>query len=181
MNNIIVETERLQIRRFCSDDWRDLHEYLSQPETVKYEPYEPFSIEEAKREAQRRSADENFYAVCLKESGKLIGNVYLAKRDFDAAEIGFVFNSDFRRKGYAAEAAKALIDQLLINDDIHRIYAECNPENERSWKLLERLGFRREAHLRRNIFFKRDSEGKPIWQDTYIYGILAEDLQRWQE
>jgi RimJ/RimL family protein N-acetyltransferase len=90
MYNTQLETERLTIRAFRPDDWRDLHEYLSQPETVRYEPYEPFSLDEAKREAERRANDENFYAVCLKESVKLIGNIYLAERDFDAAEIGFV-------------------------------------------------------------------------------------------
>jgi RimJ/RimL family protein N-acetyltransferase len=173
VNHTQLETERLTIRGFHADDWRDLYEYLSQPETVQYEPYEPFSPDEAKREAERRANDENFYAVCLKESAKLIGNIYLAKRDFDAAEIGFVFNSKFGRKGYATEAATALIDRLFAENKAHRVFAECNPENERSWKLLERLRFRRERYLRQNIFFKRNADGSPIWQDTYIYGVLA--------
>jgi RimJ/RimL family protein N-acetyltransferase len=50
-----LETERLIIRRFRPNDWRDLYEYLSQPETVKYEPYEPFLPDQAKQEAQYRS------------------------------------------------------------------------------------------------------------------------------
>jgi RimJ/RimL family protein N-acetyltransferase len=173
MNNTQLETERLTIRGFRSDDWRDLHEYLSQPETVRYEPYEPFSLDEAKREAKHRADDKNFYAVCLKECTKLIGNIYLAKRDFDAAEIGFVFNSKFWRKGYATEAATALIDNLFVENRTHRVFAECNPENERSWKLLERLCFRREGHLKQNLYFKKNADGNPLWQDTYIYGILA--------
>jgi RimJ/RimL family protein N-acetyltransferase len=166
------ETMRLAIRRFRPDDWQDLYEYLSQPKTVYYEPYEPFSQEQAKQEAVRRSADESFYAVCLKESGKVIGNIYLAKRDFDAWEIGFVFNAKFQGKGYAAEAAAALLDKLFSRPGAHRVFAECNPENERSWKLLERLRFRREGHVRQNIYFKRDAENNPLWQDTYMYGIL---------
>jgi RimJ/RimL family protein N-acetyltransferase len=167
-----VTTQRLIIRRFRPDDWQDLYEYLSQPETVKYEPYEPFLPGQARQEAQYRSTDGNFHAVCLKETGKVIGNIYLAGRDFDAWEIGFVFNSNFRCKGYAAEAAKALLDRLFSGTSAHRVFAECNPENEKSWKLLERLHFRREGHFLRNIFFKRDSGGNPIWQDTYVYGIL---------
>ena len=168
-----LETERLIIRRFTPDDWQDLYEYLSQPETVKYEPYEPFSLDEAKQESKRRSADKNFYAVVLKENKKVIGNIYLSKQDFDIWETGFVFNSYFGRNGYATEAAKAGIDKAFTEYKAHRIFAECNPQNERSWKLLERLHFRREWHLSQNIFFKRDAKGNPIWQDTYIYGILA--------
>jgi RimJ/RimL family protein N-acetyltransferase/uncharacterized glyoxalase superfamily protein PhnB len=172
------ETARLVIRRFRPDDWRDLYEYLSQPETVYYEPYDPFSPEQAKQEAVRRSTDENFYAVCLKESGKVIGNIYFAKQEFDTWEIGFVFNATFLGKGYATEAANALIDKAFADCGAHRIFARCNPENERPWKLLERLRFRREGHLTRNIFFKRDSAGNPLWQDTYMYGILDSEWKK---
>lgn len=51
----------------------------------------------------------------------------------------------------------------------------CNPLNKPSWKLLERLGFRREGHLRQNIFFKRDNKGQPVWQDTFEYAIITDD------
>ena len=54
----------------------------------------------------------------------------------------------------------------------------CNPRNEASWKLLERLGFRREGTLIRNIWFFQDEEGKPLWQDTYEYGMLKEEWRR---
>jgi RimJ/RimL family protein N-acetyltransferase len=175
---MMLETERLIIRGFRPDDWEDLYEYLSQPETVKFEPYEPFLPGQAKQEAQYRSTGKNFYAVCLKESGKVIGNIHLAKRDFDAWEIGFVFNSKFRGKGYAAEAAKALIDKTFAECGAHRVFADCNPENERSWKLLERLRFRREGHLLKNIHFKRDAENNPLWQDTYMYGILNTEWRK---
>ena len=55
---------------------------------------------------------------------------------------------------------------------VHRIYAECDPENENSWRLLERLGFSREAHLRQNVYFWKDTDGNPIWKDTYVYARL---------
>ena len=54
----------------------------------------------------------------------------------------------------------------------------CNPENTPSWRLMERLGMRREGHLRKNIWFFRDENGRPIWQDTYEYAILREE---WEE
>ena len=47
-----------------------------------------------------------------------------------------------------------------------------DPCNAASWRLLERLGFTREAHFRQDVFFRRDAADKPIWKDTYVYGLL---------
>jgi len=111
----MAETKRLMIRRFRPKDGADLYDYLSREEVVRFEPYEMFSREEADREAARRAGDETFWAVCLRESGKLIGNIYLAKQEFDTWELGYVFNSDFWGKGYAYEAAKAFMNSVFIN------------------------------------------------------------------
>ena len=167
-----METERLVIRKFCPDDWKDLYEYLSQRETVKYEPYDVFTEEESKQEASRRSEDDAFWAVCLASSGKLIGNIYLAEQDFRTWALGYVFNNDFLGHGYATEAARTLIDYAFDKKHAHRIVGMCNPLNERSWKLMERLGMRREGVLLQNVHFKTDEQGFPIWQDTYEYAVL---------
>jgi len=168
-----METGRLLLRKFTPHDWRDLHEYLSQEAVVKYEPYEVFTEDASKKEAARRAENNSFWAVCLKDNGKVIGNIYLAKQEFDTWELGYVFNADYQGMGYATEAAKAVIDAAFKNENARRIIAMCNPLNQPSWKLLERLGMRREGHLLQNIYFKKDSNGCPIWQDTYEYGILA--------
>ncbi len=173
LNNII--TDRLIIRKFNKTDWEDLYEYLSNEIVVKYEPYNIYSEIEAKKEAIERSESEFFYAVCLKETGKLIGNLYLAKGDFDTLEIGYVFNLKYWGKGYATESAKALIDIAFSQLGARRIVAMCNPLNEHSWKLLERLGMRREGTLIKNIYFKKDINGHPLWADTYEYGILKSE------
>ena len=55
----------------------------------------------------------------------MIGNVYLGKREFDALEMGYVFNQDYWGKGYAKESCKALIEQAF-SGAIHRIFAECD-------------------------------------------------------
>jgi RimJ/RimL family protein N-acetyltransferase len=170
-----VETERLLIRRFSLDDWRDLFEYLSQEDVVKFEPYDVFTEEASKQEAGRRAGDNNFWAVCLKNNSKLIGNVYLSKQDFNTWELGYVFNKNYHGTGYATEAAKALVDDIFRNQNARRVVAMCNPLNESSWKLLERLGFRREGHLHQNIYFKKDKAGNPLWIDTYEYGLLADE------
>ena len=168
-----METKHLLIRRFTPDDWQDLFEYLSQEAVVKYEPYEVFTKEASKQEAVRRSGDNDFWAVCLKDSGKLIGNIYLSKKEFDTWELGYVINAEYQGMGYATEASLTIVDDVFRNHNAHRVIAMCNPLNESSWKLLERLGMRREGHLRQNIYFETDSAGFPIWQDTYEYGILA--------
>ncbi|HOP11427.1 MAG TPA: GNAT family protein [Oscillospiraceae bacterium] len=175
-----METQRLIIRRFRPEDGADLFDYLSREEVVRFEPYGVVSREQAERAAARRAEDETFWAVCKKEKdgGKLIGNIYMAKQEFDTWELGYVFNSDFWGKGYAYETAKALMNSVFINQGAHRIIAKCNPKNERSWKLLERLGMRREGYLRQCVWFKKDQNGNPLWQDTYEYGILAEEWER---
>lgn len=171
----MIETKRLLIRRFNKDDWRDLYEYLSDERVIKHEPYHVFTEEGCRLEAVNRSNNDAFWAVCLKDSAKLIGNIYLEKQEFDTWELGYVFNWNFQGKGYATEAAKALIYDIIENHNARRIVAMCNPFNESSWRLLERLGLRREGHLIQNIYFKMDEHGCPIWLDTYEYGILSSD------
>lgn len=172
---IIAESERLILRRYAKEDLQDLYEYLSDREVVKYEPYKPMTFEEAAENLEWRISTEEMIAVELKDSHKMIGNVYLGKRDFEALEIGFVFNRNYWGKGYAAESCRALIGQAF-SKGVHRIYAECDPDNESSWKLLEALGFRREAHLRKNVYFWKNETGKPIWKDTYVYARLNENI-----
>lgn len=173
-----METERLLIRRFSPNDWPGLYEYLSQEDVVKFEPYEVYTEEASKEEATRRAGDNNFWAVCLKSNGKLIGNIYLCKQDFDTWELGYVFNSNFQGKGYATESAKALVDDIFSNQNGRRVVAMCNPLNVQSWNLLERLGLRREGHLLQNIYFKKDNAGNPIWSDTYEYAILSDEWKK---
>ncbi len=170
-----LETERLTIRFFEESDYNDLYEYLSDEETIRFEPYEVFSLEQCIQEAKQRAENHEFYAVCQRDTGKVIGNLYLGKRDFEAYELGYVFNRKYWKHGYASEAAGELIRYTFENLGARRIISECNPQNEDSWKLLERLGMRCEGKLIQNIFFKRDAEGNPIWLDTFLYGILKEE------
>ncbi|KPU44309.1 ribosomal-protein-S5-alanine N-acetyltransferase [Oxobacter pfennigii] len=169
----MIETQRLIIRTFLPEDADDLYEYLSEPQVVFYEPYEVFTREECEKEALRRSTDSAFWAVCLKKDKKLIGNIYFSKQEFDTWELGYVFNIAYQGNGYAGESAIAVIDNAVKQLNARRIVAMCNPQNEKSWKLLERLRMRREGYLKQNIYFKTDINNNPIWLDTYEYGILA--------
>ena len=171
---IITETERLILRRYKKEDLQDLFEYLSDEEVVKYEPYKPLTFDETRENLAWRIGTGEMIAVELKHSHKMIGNVYLGKRDFEALEIGYVFNRNYWGHGYAAESCRALIG-LAFSNGVHRIYAQCDPDNESSWKLLEALGFWREAHFRKNVYFRRDENEKAIWKDTYVYARLNDN------
>ncbi len=83
---IIAETERLILRRYKKEDLQDLFAYLSDKEVVKYEPYKPMNLEETKDNLEWRIDTEEMIAVELKNSHKMIGNVYMGKRDFEALE-----------------------------------------------------------------------------------------------
>lgn len=170
-----IQTERLNIRKFESNDWKDLHEYFSNEEVLKFEPYKPFSEEESKREAIRRTTDFRFWAVCLRENNKLIGNIYFAEQDFDTWEIGYVFNLKYSGNGYATESCRAIMNYAFKELNARRVVAMCDPKNESSWRLLERLNMRREGHLKENIYFFKDENNSPIWKDTYEYGILEKE------
>ena len=173
----ILETERLILRRFREEDLRDLYEYLSDGEVVRFEPYRPMDMDGVRAELGRRIPSAEMIAVESKSDCKLIGNLYLGKRDCCALELGYVFNRRFWGRRYARESCAELILRAF-SEGAHRIYAECDPLNTASWRLLERLGFTREAHFRQNVFFRRDESGRPVWKDTYVHGLLNGQASR---
>ena len=167
-----IRTQRLILRPFRDSDYDDLFEFLSQLENDEFEGYPGITYENGREHLKYRIGSEEFFAVELADAGKVIGNIYCGGRDYGAKEIGYIINRDYRRRGYAGEALRAVIE-AAFRGGAHRIYAECDPRNEASWRLLEKLGLQREAHFRQNLFFFRDEAGEPIWKDTYVYAMLA--------
>jgi len=156
-----------------------MYEYLSQESVVKYEPYDPFTLEDCKQSAAGRSKNDSFFAVCLKEDNKLIGHVYFNQQqplDFLTWEIGYVFNPAYYGKGYATEACIRVMKYGFEELGAHRVMARCNPENAPSWRLMERLSMIREGHFRKPAFFRKSEDGKPIWHNAYQYSILDEEF-----
>ncbi|MBO4837719.1 MAG: GNAT family N-acetyltransferase [Clostridia bacterium] len=173
----ITETNRLILRRYRKEDLQDLYEYLSDETVVRFEPYKPMDMNEARENLDWRISTDEMIAVELKSNHKLIGNIFLGKRDCNALELGYVFNRQYWEQGYAAESCAASI-RKAFSEGVLRIYAECDPCNAASWKLLERLGFTREAHFRQSVFFWKDKDNNPIWKGTYVYSILNEQAFR---
>lgn len=174
----MINTERLYLRKFVENDSEALYDYLSNEEVHKFEPYSAFTLEEAVIEAKKRSESDLYLAVCLKENDQLIGNLYFAPDGplhLSTYSLGYVFNPKYQRMGYATEACNAILDYGFNKLGLHRVVAYCNCLNERSWKLMERLGMRREAFMLENIYFKFDEFNKPIWVNSYQYAILKKE------
>jgi ribosomal-protein-alanine N-acetyltransferase len=170
-----IETHRLIVRPFRPDDRKDLFAYLSLPEIYEFEPGEPVDSEQARVLAEDRSRGSSFWAVELRTEGRMIGHLYFQPIDppeVRTCELGYIFDPRHQRHGYATEAARALVGHAFAALGVHRVIARCAPANVASWRVLEKIGFVREGHLRRNTFFRRDGEGRPLWQDTLEYGLL---------
>jgi [ribosomal protein S5]-alanine N-acetyltransferase len=175
-----IHTERLIIRPFRATDADDLYEYLSDPQTYVYEPGESITSSLASAVAADMATSPDFWAIEVAVTGKQIGQIYLKQvepYELMTCELGYILNPRYQRQGFAAEAIAALVAYAFSERSMHRIYAHCNPENVASWKLLERIGFRREGLLRQNIFFRRDATGAPLWTDTFVYARLADESQ----
>lgn len=170
-----IETENLIIRNHIESDWEDLYDYLKLEEMYKFEPGAPISKEDAKNMIVERSNGNNFFAVVLKDTGKMIGHLYFNHanpKHFLTWELGFIFNPEYQKKGYCSEASLAIIKYAFEELKAHKVTAFCNPKNIASWKVLEKVGMEREGHFKKRGFFRKDNNGNPIWHDCYAYGTL---------
>jgi RimJ/RimL family protein N-acetyltransferase len=111
-------------------------------------------------------------AIELKDSGEMIGDVgiFVFRHDKRQARIGFTIVPKHWRKGFALEATLRLLAYLFDKCDFHRVAADCDPLNVGSWKLLEKAGFRREAH-----HISSYPMGDNHWTDEYVYAMLASE------
>ena len=172
-----IETERLLLRPFVTRDLDVLHRLQSLPEVVRYLLWGPRSHAEVaavleERIRQTRIAaegDKLILAVTLREGSALIGDVNLQwlSAEHRQGEIGFVLLPEYHCKGYGREAAMVLLALGFGELGLHRIIGRSDARNAASARLMERLGMRREAHLRENEIFKGE------WADECIYAILA--------
>lgn len=172
----MITTPRLQIRPFLEQDGEALYAYLSDPAVYRFEPGAPVTREQARELARERSRGSDFWAVALRDTGALVGHLYFKQTnppEFMTWELGYIFNPAHQNRGYATESARALVRHGFAHWGIHRVIAHCSPENVASWRVLEKIGMRREGLLRQNVFFRRHNSGEPVWLDSYAYAMLA--------
>lgn len=173
-----MKTERLLLQRFSPDDWQALFAYLSRQDTAEEQLFGVIQDESGRQGAEGRLDSGDFWTVSLKDTGKVIGYLHLVRHAFDTWELGYLLQREFWGKGYATEAAEAMLSDVFSHQNAQCVTALCDPLNAASWKLLERLGMRRKGHLVKNIWFGRDENGSPIWQDVYEYRIQKEEWER---
>ena len=172
-----IHTPRLVLRRFREQDAADLFDYLHEPTASCFLSLAVADIEAARAEARRRSTDGEHVAVCLKDSGRLIGDLFAVQED-DTFAVGWNFNQRFGGAGYALEAAAALFAHLFRARAARRLYAYVEDHNGASRRLCEKLGMRAEGLFLEFISFKNDTQGMPIYENTMQFAILRKEWLR---
>lgn len=167
-----ITTERLAIRPIEYEDWPAILEYMSDEEVTRWLPEGRLTSVEAQKFAAENSAnDAHALAIIETASRRFIGHmVYHPVQAFRTHEIGWVLRADAQGRGYASEAASALLRHAFVTLDCHRVIATCQPENIASWKVMEKLRMRREGLLLQCIF-----RGGETWWDEYVYAILKKE------
>lgn len=192
----MIETERLVLRPFRESDAADVLEYLRKPTPNCFAGLKLDSLDEAKTEMLKRSADTEYcFAITLRESGKVIGEIDATPSTYeppmlysqdkshyvrqpDTLSSSWMLNAAYQGKGCAYEAAYAFFDYLFIQKGIRRIFAYTEDYNVRSQRLCEKLGMRREGLFQEFVSFVTDSEGNPVYENTLQYAILKKE---WME
>jgi RimJ/RimL family protein N-acetyltransferase len=169
-------TERLLLRPFATSDFDALLAIQSRADVARYLYWDPRTsaeVREALAVKIRATAivsegDNLSLAAELRSTGELIGdcNVHWTSAEHRQGEIGFVFHPDHHGRGYATEAAEALLALAFDELRLHRVIGRLEERNTASARVLERLGMRKEAHLVENEHVKGE------WQSEVIYALL---------
>ncbi|WP_312458386.1 GNAT family protein [Proteiniclasticum sp.] len=171
-----LRTERLILKKLDRRDAEVLYAYRSREEVRKFQSFHPRSLQHVEEFfedlAEVPDMEDTWFqiGIHLKEEKKLIGDLGLHfLPDGCQVEIGYTLDPCYQKKGYATEAIKEILKYLFEKLQKHRVTASVDPLNENSIRLLERLGFRREAHFIKGLFY----EG--VWVDDVIYAMLREE------
>ncbi|MFY9802468.1 MAG: GNAT family N-acetyltransferase [Candidatus Acidiferrales bacterium] len=173
-----IETERLLLRGIRADDENAIHEYASDPEVVRLMIWGPNTREATQAflaralQAQTKwPRNDVCLAIELKTERRMIGSIELRVQDGKnlTADFGYVLGRKYWGHGYMTESASAILNVAFKTLNLHRVWATCHAQNHASYRVMEKLGMRREALYLKNALEKGE------WRDTYLYAILAEE------
>ena len=101
------------------------------------------------------------WVVIARAESIVVGSAgFVGKPDADGTiELGFGTHSDYRNRGYASEAARALIDWGLAPPDVKRVIAKCDPDNHPSVRVLEKVGMQRVGDANGQLLWQTDASG----------------------
>ena len=174
-----ITTSRLELRCFRTGDLDSLGRLQRSPGIARYLYWDPPDDEELVARLERRlgdtvvaiDGDRLSWAVTTHADESLVADVtmILTSVEHCQLEIGYTVHPDHQRRGYATEAARALIDFGFGVVGAHRIVGRIDARNHASAAVLEHAGMRREAHLRENELVKG------TWTDEVIYAVLFDE------
>ena len=174
-----IETARLRLRPFTRGDVDAVTAYRSREDVTRFLFDEPMSRQACAEAVQARvgqtswteEGDRIFLAVERADDAAMIGEVLLLLRSVESrqAELGYTFNPDYFGRGYATEAARAMLRLGFEAGGMHRIFARCHAGNEASRRVMARLGMRQEAHFREHLLVKGG------WDEEIHCAILEDE------
>lgn len=181
----MLETERLLLRPFGPEDFSAVHRYASDEATTAYMVWGPNTaaqtrafISEAIAQANETPCSNYQYAAVLKDSGELVGACNLALSG-DEAEIGWILNREHWQQGLGTEMGQAMLRLGFEDLKLRRIRAVCDAENIASYRVMEKIGMRREGLFVESRPMRKRLE-KP-YSDELAYGMLREEWEVQQE
>ena len=168
-----LQTERLQLRWLTADDSDLMLAVWNDPAFIRYVGDREIHTTEQARQALKEGVLKLYgehgygpYLVSKRAGGRPMGICGLFKRDnLDAPDIGFGLLPEFCRSGFAYEAAEAVMMHAREYMKLGRVKAIVSPENNRSIRLLEKLGMTVEKSIRMS--------GED--EDVLLYGITLHD------
>jgi RimJ/RimL family protein N-acetyltransferase len=173
-----ILTGRLTLRPLRQEDARDWFAFRSNASVNRYQGWVPGQIQDVYDFINNRISPEfdrpgTWFqlAILLSENNRLIGDIgiHFLETDRFTVELGYTLDHDYQGLGYASEAVGAVTEYLFNQCGKHRIFASIDPGNDKSIGLVKRLGYRQEAHFRKNVLHHG------VWTDTLIFAILKEE------
>lgn len=174
-----IFTDRLVLRNLTHNDIQDILEIISHPSVARVTSNIKANESGVKKYIDTQNSYQSFemdkyYDLAIEriEDGKVVGLLGLMVEEYKQGMIGWGLGVNYRGNGYATEGAKALISYGFSELNLHRIYAKTSSFNTASWQVMERVGMRKEAHLR-----EAEQRGGE-WVDVLIYASLADEWFR---
>lgn len=173
-----ISTARLRLREFLASDAPAVLRYQNDPEYLKFYEWESRTPQEVQEfinlflDWQAETPRSKYQlAITLSQSGKLIGNVGIRQMTAESREavLGYELDPQYWGMGYASEAAHAMLDFAFTTLGILTVTAEVIAENQRSQRVLERMGMQLTQRSQADQYFK----GR--WWDTLHYVLPSRD------
>jgi RimJ/RimL family protein N-acetyltransferase len=178
---MVVTTQRLTLREFAEDDFAAVHSYAGCQPNVEYVLWGPNTpaqtrqyLAMARAAAQESPVTRYHFAAVLRDTGHVIGACSLARKG-DEADLGWIVHRDHWRHGVGTEMARALVDFGFADLALRRITARCDARNTASWRIMDRLGMRREGLF---VEARRATRGATAtFSDELAYALLSDEWQ----